>query len=43
MYEDFRASQNNKEKKEIKFRETQIRKDLEKIKVREKEITLKSV
>ena len=41
MYEDFRASQNNKEKKEIKFRETQIRKDLEKIKVREKEIIFK--
>ena len=41
IYEDFRTSQNNKERKEIKFRETQIRKDLEKIKVREKEIIIK--
>ena len=41
IYDDFKASQRNREKKEIKQKEFQIKKDLEKLKVKERELQLK--
>ena len=41
IYDDFKASQKNREKKEIKQKEFQIKKDLEKLKTKERELQIK--